>query len=473
MYFPMMSLNLNDILQRCLFLEYFEARTAYHTTIEWTPLVVGQQQPFILKSLILDGSTFRQESLENLLAFTPQLRRLHLISVPIVQPNGYDWSGARAVLRSRPNTLKAFHISTWEKGMCPEVRQHLLEFCLPLSGWYLRPLDVSMALLKELEVYTDRLTILEFYARPLEPNRPRCDHELKDAPTVLHQFLCTSDKLVHLKTLKTVVYMHDLDIHHRGLDKDMPLADRDAATTKLNAAGFWRCRHLQTLHLDIHGHGHTGLSEPVHSRIVFGFVSTLFPLLEELRLYHAAKCYGSSSEYFPRFCLELDGGMCLLGRLKHLQRLEVRRIKKNTWENSWDKDIELVDLNWMVSSGHSLKFRNLRSKIVEEWQPQRIQEDELEATRPQQHQQQEMNGSGGTRDQLDDEELSRQLQHLGLLREVEEMVMKMDSGTFHPLTCLEGLTFNYYQFNHPEEEIRSSVPPEKSFNTSVGNLFGK
>ncbi|KAF9134665.1 hypothetical protein BGW39_006254 [Mortierella sp. 14UC] len=72
--------NLSNILLSCPVLKSFEARGLFVLELQWTPPVVGQQQPFPLRSLFLDCAELKPESLENLSALTPRLKVLKLVA---------------------------------------------------------------------------------------------------------------------------------------------------------------------------------------------------------------------------------------------------------------------------------------------------------------------------------------------------------------------------------------------------------
>ncbi|KAF9134675.1 hypothetical protein BGW39_006264 [Mortierella sp. 14UC] len=314
------------------------------------------------------------------------------------------------------------------------------------------PVEVSPTLLKELDLRTDRLTTLEL----LSEDRYGTDlcKTNKDVHATLHHFLSTSDNIVHLKTLKAMVLVEHIDIYHRGR-RHAPL-QCDEPTS---ATGVWRCRSLRTLHIEIHGHKEL-LSEPLHSRIVFGYISRVCPLLEELRMTVPGSCDPNTAapSYYPTLCFGLEGGMCLLGRLRQLQRLEVRRGPSTLMPK-----FTRVDLDWMVPAGQSDKSKRWRQHKVKQWQKDRIKERDVgkHQSQQQEHQHQSWVASEGA-DISTNAALLGRLKNLGLLEDVEEMVKNMDMDSCRPFPALEGLTFEHFSFQWPEKVLDEMFPDNRT-----------
>ncbi|KAF9122818.1 hypothetical protein BGW39_009480 [Mortierella sp. 14UC] len=470
--------SLSNILQSCPRLATFETYGSQTLDLTWTPFN-DQQQPLLLRTLVLDSTTFMPADLENLLTFTPRLKVLKLISMPTIYYKEYDWTQFLVFLRSLPSDLDTVFVSTKYQQSSSQAQQQLQDSWPVLSGWNLWPLDVTPTRLKELELYTtNRLTTLDLLSRSSSPAAHYCKDELTSAPSTLHHVHSTSDMLVHLKTLKTVVdRLEDFDIHQRGgydclLDWDWKeygaYRTRDFQSASTSAA-VWRCRGLRTLHLEVHAHGEQTVSQPVHSRIIFGYIARVFPLLEELRVGTPWNCLSQnlSQPHWPTLSFDLEGGMCFLSRLKHLQRLEVTRGNLS----GRSRGINKVDVNWLAPSGYSDKYRTSRRKMMKSklWKKERTREDIMETFQEQevqhqqqQHQEQELMVSRGT-DVSADAELLGQLQNLGLLKDVEEIVKEMSHKSYRPSFTLEGLSFNGRYFDHPASALRSIIPRKTSF----------
>lgn len=393
----------------------------------------------------------------------------------------YNWTRLLDHLLSLPISLDAVHLSSLTEPISDEISHSILDACpSALSEWTLWAHGISKQLLKDLEILTDRLTSLEVYSQPLAYRRSVRDHccqsDLKNAPAVLHDFLTAPDNestLLHLRTLKTIARLEDFDIHHREgyILQENPQRRIHPKETcvPIGPARVWRCQSLRTLHVEAHGPGDYHLKNAVHSRIIFGYISRVFPLLEELQVQMPRECIlqRESRSYSPKLCLQLEGGLCLLGRLKYLERL---RLVWDMTSPSSRIHFEESDMNWMVPSGRKRKVTEKRREKVEAWQRQRIQEDVLETRRLQKEQDQREGeiSSGGTDDVVSPStEVLRQLRNLGLLHEVEKMIKEIDeSKSFIPLPSLEGLCLGRHHFAQPESEIKRCC--KSSTGTSTG-----
>lgn len=456
-----MGVSLSKILQNCPALEFIDIDGSYRLQLTWAPLVVGKDRPLNLRSFMLDSVTITPESLENLMLFTPRLKVLKLAAMSKQYAN-YDWSRFLGLLRSLPISLDSIHISAQDQLSSSQVLKEILDISPAVSKWSIWAFDMSASLLSELELCTDRLTTLELFSRPTTSSCYDCGKErLVNAPSILHHFLSTSDSLVHLRTLKTIASVGDMDIHNRGVSNEI--------YRPLPLLPVWRCRGLQTLELEIHGHGESRLEHPIHSRILFGYISRAFPLLEDLRIRAPMTCFSRKWGYSPWICRELEGGLCLLGRLKHLQRLQI--VPGNNFERN--REIKYQELSWILPSGCSYKYRRMRLKIIGSrwWQEVRANEDSLETRRSAQRQQQQLQDQESGGDVPVAAELPGQFQHLGLLKDVENMIKEMDSGSAHPLPSLERLTFVPHLFYRPEDAIDRIIASELSIIDNVRSFF--
>ncbi|KAF9155944.1 hypothetical protein BG015_007975 [Linnemannia schmuckeri] len=449
------STDLGSILCNCPLLESCEVYGESCLELTWIPSKEGQQQPLALQSFFLHSTIFKQDSLENFLTFTPKLKALKLISMWSSLDYTEEYNGPRLLghIQSLAMDLDVIHFSMQGQQSSLQVQQQLLEICPVLSEWHLWSRDVSPSFLKRLDARTNHLTTLELYCVPPSLD---CPSYLNSAALSIHDVLCTSVNVVHLKTLKTVARLEDMDIHRRGgfFRLDGPEVDKitfaDDTRGPSKPSTIWRCRSLQTLHIQIHGHEEFRLMDPVHSRIIFGYISRVFPLLEELQIDTPRVCRTARNIYCPRFYLELEGGFCLLGRLKYLQRLRVLISNKGLLIRSLKKG----DLNWMVPIGHSTMYKWQRRLAVMRWHQRRLKEDRLEISRP--HPQEETTPEDTS--VSPDTEILGQLRHLGLLMDVEEMIKEMESKSYRPLPFLEGLSIKHPYFASPEGEINDSMP---------------
>ncbi|KAF9144763.1 hypothetical protein BGX30_011526 [Mortierella sp. GBA39] len=479
------------LLNKCPLLEVYEIHGTPKVELTWTPPTTTtvdreqeqQQRPLALRSLVLDNVRFDQGSLENLLTFTPKLKLLKLIAMPSGDDvHGYDWLRFIRHLQSLPISLDTIHISTHNQQTPPEILQAVSEIYTSsssLSEWNLWALDTSPSLLKDLELRSSNtsLTTLELLSKAQRSGTSCFLSELKSAPLFLHQILTTSDKLMHLRTLKTIVRLEDWDIHRRGGyflldDPSVTLNNNNKSGKSTRIYGndnidmyaataaatlytseptrpkpiVWRCRGLQTLHVEVHAPNKFMSIVPVQSRIIFGYISRVFPMLEELRVRTPHFCQSRKIAHdldCPKIRLELEGGLCLLGRLKHLQRLDVRPGNHASWILD---NVREVDLDWMIPSGHTFRSRWARQKEVKQWQQRRDEEKKIEVGRVPQKK--------AIGDVSAATEVQGQLRNLGLLKDVKEMVKEMEPMSVPPLQSLEGLSLRHSYFVWPENEIK-------------------
>ncbi|KAF8937563.1 hypothetical protein BGZ58_002476 [Dissophora ornata] len=196
--------------------------------------------------------------------------------------------------------------------------------------------------------YTNHLTSLEIV---------RSSHFLPPRGNALHEFLCSSPLLEHLKAGSTAYYIENLDLNRLLPEQGCCLELEDDDDDRRDSAGdsasdssslkyatasrrVWACRNLKTLHLKFTRRRHlqhcstqsssynspvssaTSASpsersvivlenSPIISRIVYGYVARFCPRLQDLLI------RGS------RLNMTLRGGFCLLTRLRELKKMAI------------------------------------------------------------------------------------------------------------------------------------------------------
>ncbi|OAQ36812.1 hypothetical protein K457DRAFT_131951 [Linnemannia elongata AG-77] len=471
--------DLSRIVRRCPLLESVSVET-YATpgvTLTWsTPFEPKEIQSLPLRSLVLSHASFAQDHLENLLPHAPDLKELKLKGMRWTAGGNYDWTQLSACLRTHNITLDSVHFSIHGANMTLEEKEHFLTEVHPQSTRELTlwALDVTPQFLQTLLLPPTNLTSLELYWKPTAVtcfaylDRQELDH----APRLIHQYLCESDCLLHLTTLKTAIQHKDLDLFGRAVyvDLDKGLDNRtlqettfqhmSSATPTFPSSSsspsyppmFWRCRGLHTLHIEVLCPRMHLFEHPVQSRIVYGYISRVCPLLEELDL-----CLPQDNQPNAEGCLDLKAGLCLLGRLRHLQRLRV-------YSNAMDVAVGCKDwdVNWILDSGRkSVLSRKSRQEEVEGWQNWRINEDRVETERAQVRQLSTESGTSNNYNRstsVTDTAILDRLGNLGLLLEVEEMIREIDAGEIRPLPNLERLSFKYPIMLQPKEELQRMFP---------------
>ncbi|KAG0201992.1 hypothetical protein BGX33_009980 [Mortierella sp. NVP41] len=296
----------------------------------------------LLQSLILENVIFSQSSLEQLLTVTPhlsvlQLRNLRQNASPA--PPLYDWPKLAKYLRTKALSLSSIHFSIYGQPMASEEEVNEKIFFTPQSReWVFRTYDLTPTLTHCLRELPNVVTSLELIA-PGRPD-PNCGLEL-------HQYLCASPHLLHLKASQSVCLIERMDIHRRWSPSTR------AGLTEDRRAGIWACRNLRTLHIRVHNLGSLAIqNSPVRSRILFGYISRVLPQLRDLYLYEL--------ENDPGLCLDLFGGLALLAQLRHLESFRLGTGKS-------DQLVRPGDISWMIPSGQSKLAKSERSDVVFTW----------------------------------------------------------------------------------------------------------
>ncbi|KAF9118916.1 hypothetical protein BGW39_000747 [Mortierella sp. 14UC] len=262
------------------------------------------------------------------------------------------------------------------------------------------------------------------------------------AMPLLHQYLCdhNSSHLLHLRAPQATYPIAHMDLFRRIPEPINILKsfDRAAALAEIKATprGVWKCRNLETLHIGFEIPGGWGTRhQPEQSRVVFGYIARVLPRLCELFIHTQVE-----NHVFPFQKLRLEGGFCLLAKLKWLERLQICDQRTPLPPK------QLHDLEWMVSVGWTEKGRDKRRRAMAPWRKPILLEDEKEAKRVASIERL-CSGSGSTGNgsrggsgvskgmkwgSTVDEALKEELRHLGRLLDVklwlDEMVSPESSG---------------------------------------------
>jgi hypothetical protein len=476
-------LDLSRILQGCPLLEHFWAEVQglpilRFAMFSFTSTITTQQRkkqrPFRLQSLVFFNVYFAQDDLESLLYFTPNLKELKLVATAWNDDKKYNWTRLFAYLKENNITLDKAHFSMLGNKMSAEEIELLWNGVCPRSSSErsLWALDVTPQLLQKVFLQQDSLTTLEVLWKSDKqfPSRIDCYETLEKAHRLIHKYLCDCPQLAHLTTLKTVIRLKELDLFGRegyinlGGPHDDIVPDRKYFSTSSPGSSpppqIWRCRRLRTLHIIVH---FPDPFRPVFSRILFGYVARVCPVVEDLRIGIPRLCHFSGvsdrsrGQGAPNLYLRLDGGLCLLGSMQYLQRLRV-------FQDMGDRFLTCADwdLNWIADSNNgrkSARSRKKRQLEVESWRLWLANEERVEAARCQLQQQQPVedwiSNSGGSSSgsSAKDREVLFQLRNLGLLLDVDEVAKRMDEKETRLLPSLERLSFNHPTLLRPEEEL--------------------
>ncbi|KAG0278050.1 hypothetical protein BGZ95_004812 [Linnemannia exigua] len=467
------TFHMDQLLLSCPLLEvlYAESTEGLELPGPWIPSAIQRKgaanHPILaLKSLVLKNARLLQTSLENLLYHTPltELRLVNLLQNewlywPFFSDVAYNWTELYQSLKRVPHQLKSFHFSVQDQTMTdPDLKAMMFGVCPSSTEWTFRAKDLTPTLTRYLNELPNVVTYLELFW----PERAHCRPD-----SSLHAYLCASPHLLHLKAPNTALLFDLLDLHHRVDFDYSQLYSQDDCLISVShrsqdsqsPSKVWKCRNLRTLHLAFHNHGLSLLTSPTHSRVLFGYISRVCPQLRDLEIHIPEQTRWMTCDYhFPNMDMRLHGGFCLLTRLKHLERLCIGRV---TQRMSFDP----VHLNWMVASGHSSKYRAERRSIAAGWAEQIMVEKRHEDRRMERAQ----NERGGDESLNKMEEsleasLTRDLQLLGLVLDVKEVLDEMDEKGYRCWPVLQRVSvFNDRGVGlRPADELMRLFPPKSS-----------
>jgi len=297
------------------------------------------QQPVLpsrleLQSLTLECIGVEERSLLRLLESCSGLKELRLIQLlrgwppePIPVPMGatneslisFSKQPLFAQIASLCPSLRSFHFSGgslpfWNGSRRDTVSQTLKLFP-DVTQWSFQSFSAE-AMLKALKTYpSNTLTSVEILHRTFIADR---------ISVSLHQYLCESPHLLHLKAPDTMfpIMWFDLEgiLDSQGqYHRRSPTSCYSYSYDMVRVIGryiepfhrkIWACRNLQTLHIRFdtaQGDNFCG----ARSRVLFGYLSRVCPRLQDLAIKH------------PSLRLDLDGGFSLLSRLQGLRRLSL------------------------------------------------------------------------------------------------------------------------------------------------------
>ncbi|KAF9900730.1 hypothetical protein EC991_006950, partial [Linnemannia zychae] len=453
--------EMTALLKACPGLEEFRAETdvgAFLLPGQWVPLEAPK--PLVLRTLMLRNARFLQSSLEELLVVTPRLEDLRLIN--LARGNGcypeegqiaseYSWHSLFQHIRALSLRLRSVHFSVRDKTMThTDLRNMLLGTCQCPTMWTLWASDMKPTVIRYLSELPNHVTTLDLYWH----DRSGCL-----SGEGLHQYLCASPHVMHVRTFNVGFNFKHMDIHNRaGLCYSEFLEGRTTALTitiaRPSSTGkeprscpqVWKCRNLRTLYIELHGHGDEMIHYPVHSRIVFGYIGTVCPQMRDLHIKVPWTCRSTSEVYYPAICLRLEGGLCHLAKLQFLTRLRFQ---------DWTSGTNRYDLNWMTTSGQSHRYRRKRQEVMAQWEQWLQEEAGQDNCR--------MNAlQGRMRLHHDvDGTLQSQLQGLGLLSAVKATLVDIDRDDFRCWPEIQGVSFSGKFEQRPQDELRCIFPSKR------------
>ncbi|KAK3838819.1 MAG: hypothetical protein J3R72DRAFT_448388 [Linnemannia gamsii] len=438
------------LLKTCPLLEEFHVEVVkdyLHLVGSLVPSGLEEQgrQFLPLRSLVLRNAIFAQSSLEELLLVTPRIKELRLIGLHNPPPQNAlltnsNYSRVHLVqhIQSLPIMLDSFHFSVYHPLMNEPENDEMLGTLTSLDAGrsFFAP-DLTPSMMRELDKGPNFVTSLELYWR-----QTWSDKCTSTSSSLLHRFMCSSRHLLHVRTFNVAFQFEQLDIHRLS-----PITNPSEIVSV--QTGVWACTDLRTLRLELHGHDQFQLIHDVNSRIVFGYISTVCPRLQDLQLVLPKTCSSHDDMYFSKLSARLLGGFALLSRLKYLERLCI---------GFSELDGLQAHVNWMVPSGHSAEFKTRRQTLISFWDST-IQEEKLKLKDP----------AETTRLSLMDKDVlhwgeldttaKRALWRLGLIMEVKTVLEQMNTPDWECWPRLHKVSLNGGFEQTPKACVRSLYPP--------------
>ncbi|KAG0197879.1 hypothetical protein BGX33_000255 [Mortierella sp. NVP41] len=251
-----------------------------------------------------------------------------------------------------------------------------------LDLWFYLP-NMTLPLLRSAISSPSLITSLEI----IPPSSSRLGNvrsysDQQDIYRRLHIYLCISPSLVHLQNLRTAIILEDIDLHRRrgfvdatvGLDKAW--YPKPAGPT--SHLGIWLCRRLRSLRVELHDTREVKYESPIHSRILFGYISRVCPYLEilDIDVPYAESGRRSQAPFYPELCMKLEGGMCLLAKLDRLRRLRI-----SSDSGDWKVGCEDYEMSWISCSTYHRMNRMFRHWTLSLWKQKRMDEAKQEKAR--------------------------------------------------------------------------------------------
>ncbi|KAK3806221.1 MAG: hypothetical protein JOS17DRAFT_767662 [Linnemannia elongata] len=467
--------SMHNILNSCLHLENLHLETTTWVSIPGTNWLVGedgeddddyhlsslegqparrrrlQAGPLALRSLVLRNAQFDQRALEAFLPFVPFLYRIQVaVWLPYLsRPTQGNRERLCQLVRTHCPLVRVFHFSY--QGLhvirtAPEDMEPVFDLCPRMTDWMVSAVHFTTTLIDRLP--QDVLTTLEIIGAD-------CKY--------LHTYLCTATHLQHLRAPRTRFPYEHMDIHLRSTE-GFPhtggvrgsgyggVEHRSVQDVAATVSKVWACRGLLTLKLAI---SHMS-NQPQASRIVFGYISRVCPRLRDLEICGPEGVRMDRKVRPTPMCMTLEGGFCLLSRLKGLERLcvgiVILDLKLKDVDLAWIKGESGIsssggsggELGELLSSGSKVRPRRGSTASVKSikkgWSMLLRREQEQELARVQNFEQWidhspgesghgnvEVNNAVSARSGQDDAELEQSMQHLGLLEDVVLLLKEIDA----------------------------------------------
>ncbi|KAF9352518.1 hypothetical protein BGX26_009686 [Mortierella sp. AD094] len=288
---------------------------------------------FILETLSINLLMMPQKTLQSLCDALPNLLSLNIrylqptLSTEENQGEFNRRGFYESLARSCPR-LRSLHLSLRFTEQTLEESEAMRQ-CFP----ELKELSMIDRDLISRDPGRPQINVLEHYANHLTKLEIICHFESQITKFLdkLHHFLCNAQHLKHLVAPGVQYWTEYLDLVED--DQDEQIYYRPRNITYRQSQGWrlkfrvWACRKLETLHLGF-GERFGSSTHSEYSRVVFGYISRHCPGLKDL-------CVTRNM-----LNLYVEGGLCLLTRLKDLEKLRVV-------SNTANFHLDATDVNWI------------------------------------------------------------------------------------------------------------------------------
>ncbi|KAF9334348.1 hypothetical protein BG006_002296 [Podila minutissima] len=330
-------LRLGELLALCPFLHTLHIESLDHTgnIYNQSPSYPRLERSSVV-SITLKGIKIDQPNMEAILEQHGQyLQKLHIISVRrISYPDLTDLTLPyvevfdrrefyQTTARTCPN-LKSFHFSFFKPDPDEDSTDILMDAFPALQELSLSNSDLTQYNTR-MHTYLQQLTGLEIVQKVVTTDA---------IARAFHQILCDAPNLLSVKAPEFGYRAEYLDV--QGLKQ------------------FWACRRLRTLHLGFDSMiTKRFFTKMAATRLVYGYLVKVAPLLEDLELTGIT------------LNMELEGGLCLLSRLKKLEHLKLQSCAVVNFDEA--------DLGWLGAGNARGAEWTAREVLGSTWS-QRVQE---------------------------------------------------------------------------------------------------
>lgn len=318
-------------------------------------------KPLRLESLTIKKSIVTFATLVDILAVCSRLQHLALIALSSripphwVQPTrNISQDEFLQFLPKACPQLHKIHYSDELTRLGEVGIQSLIHGNLNVSEWGFLLSDLTPSLARHLCQVRNVVTYLEISlaqcpGTDLHITQRHRAGWLNLDETGLHAFLCSSPLLLHLKTDKVWCSVSNLELFPNSLGiRDSVLgATPMGDVAPLHKA--WACSRLETLSLYFFRATGDNL-DGIDSRLVFGYLSRVCPMLKHLFL------------GFDDMDLDLQSGMCLLSRMYKLETVTLRFHGRYPWH--WLKH---QDWTWMDRQDPTPLRKLIRTREFKTW----------------------------------------------------------------------------------------------------------